>query len=56
MPKSENRAVTSSGAEKRGGYSGGRPAALVKPPIKVASGAIKSANGSAKPNSTPKKS
>lgn len=56
MPKSENRAVPSSGVEKRGGYSGGKPAAFVKPPLKVASGAIKSANGSAKPASTPKKS
>ena len=40
----------SSGVQKRGGYTGGRPAAKVKPPMKIPSGAIKPAansNGSA---------
>ena len=56
MPKGENRAAPSSGVEKRGGYSGGKPAAFVKPPIKVASGAIKSPSGFAKSDSSPKTS
>jgi hypothetical protein len=38
-----------SGIEKRGGYTGGSPKASLKPPAKIASGAIKpaSSNGSA---------
>ena len=32
--------------EKRGGYTGGRPASTVGPPAKVPSGAIKAANKS----------
>ena len=36
----------SSGVEKRGGYTGGRPAATVKPPAKIPSGAIKPSSNS----------
>jgi len=36
----------SSGVEKRGGYTGGRPAASVRPPMKIPSGAIKPASNS----------
>jgi hypothetical protein len=42
----------SSGTLKRGGYTGGSPAASVKPPAKVPSGAIKASKSD---GSSPKK-
>lgn len=36
----------SSGTQKRGGYTGGRPASTVGPPAKVPSAAVKAANKS----------
>lgn len=42
----ENKGVNPSALEKKGGYSGGRPATQVGRPAKVPSGAIRSATSS----------
>jgi hypothetical protein len=42
--KSPSNGLTSE--QKRGGYSGGRPAASMKPPAKLPSGAIRPAKSS----------
>lgn len=47
MPQPEGRRVTSGGVEKRGGYSGSKPASQMRPPAKVPSGMLK-------PSATPK--
>jgi len=42
MPPSEQ--PRSAALEKKGGYSGGRPAATMRPPVKVPSGAARPAS------------
>jgi hypothetical protein len=46
---SENKAFLTSGIEKKGGYSGTRPASAMPPPPKVPSGFTRPASEPAKP-------
>lgn len=49
MATIENKSLPTSGIEKKGGYTGGKPAATVRPPAPVPSGSIKpSQNGKSK--------
>jgi hypothetical protein len=54
MSRNEKRSVLPRATEKRGGYTGGMPAAMVPPPPKIPSATIKAANDAAKAKSAEK--
>lgn len=54
MTKINDRSFPPRANEKRGGYTGGMPAASVPPPPKIPSATIKAANDAAKAKSAEK--